>query len=391
MYTEFIDFCKKTYPEFKEVFEKESPSPNLFSFQTVTIPRATFQKIKEFIAIAYHLRNNSSYQKDILGMPPTHTNLSTLMSFDFHIVGGKPKLIEINTNASHFLTSKLMETYVCSKEGRTSFFPNALEKLKDSFLNEWKLFCNHVLKSVCIADEDPTMQKAYFEFLLYKNLFESMNLSVSIDDPKNLVWNSKDLLGSNGQKIDMVYNRSTDFYLEETDSKALKIAYDSNAVCVTPHPQEYKLLADKQRLLDFGSSGFLEKYLSDSEIKLFKETVLEIRDVKAEQKEEIWANRKKYFFKPKNSYGGKGAYKGESITHKVFDQIIENGDYTAQEFAPPSTTQISDQVSHSVDAKVDFRFFVYNGEIQHATARAYIGQTTNFRTLGGGFAALAID
>jgi hypothetical protein len=391
MYSEFIEFSKKEYPEFREVFEKEAPSPNLFSFQTVTIPIATFEKIKEFVQIAYHLRNNSNYQKDILGSVAAHPNLSTLMSFDFHLVNSKPKLIEINTNASHFLTSKLMESFICSNEKRKTPFPEALEKLKASFLNEWKLFGNHLLKTICIADEDPTMQKAYFEFLLYKKLFESMNLSVSIDDPKNFAWNSKDLLNSHGQKIDLVYNRSTDFYFENSDSASLKIAYDNKAVCVTPQPQEYKLLADKKRLLDFGTAGFLEKYLSDSEIKLFREVVLELIEVNADEKEKIWANRKKYFFKPKNSYGGKGAYKGESITHKVFDQIIASDDYIAQEFAPPSTTFITDQVSHKAEAKVDLRFFVYNGEIHYGTARTYIGQTTNFRTLGGGFAALSID
>jgi hypothetical protein len=391
MYNEFLEFSKKEYPEFKDVFEKESLSPNLFSFQTVQIKKSTFEKIQEFVQIAYHLRNNLNYQKDILGASPAHSNLSTLMSFDFHIVNEKPKLIEINTNASHFLTSKIMESFICSFEKRNSPFPNAIGKLKDSFLNEWHLFSNQMLKNICIVDEDPTMQRAYFEFLLYKKLFETMNLDVSIEDPKNLAWNSKELLDSRGKKLDFIYNRSTDFYFEDSNSASLKMAYDSNAVCVSPQPQEYKLLADKKRLLDFGSSGFLEKYLSESEIKIFREIVLEIIEVKASEKEKIWANRKKYFFKPKNSYGGKGAYKGESITHKVFDQIIASEDYIAQEFAPPSTTFITDQVSHKAEAKVDLRFFVYNGEINHAIARTYIGQTTNFRTLGGGFAALSIQ
>lgn len=391
MYTEFIDYAKKDFPEFREVFEKESPSPNLFSFKTVSLKKDAFQKIKFFIEAAYRLRNNSSYQQDILGKAPTHPNLSVLMSFDFHIVAGKPKLIEINTNASHFLTSKLMESFVCSKEKRPSAFPDALENLKKSFLKEWKLFSANELKTISIVDEDPTMQRAHFEFLMYQKMFEGMGLKVSIDDSKELAWNSKDLLNTKNEKIDFVYNRSTDFYFEESMSQALKVAYENNAVCISPQPQEYQLLSDKQRLLDFGSAGFLEKYLKEDEIKLFREIVLEIIEVKNEDKEKLWANRKKYFFKPKNSYGGKGAYKGESITHKTFDQIIEASDYIAQEFAPPSTTMITDQVSHEAEAKYDLRFFVYNGEIHHATARTYIGQTTNFRTLGGGFAALSIE
>jgi hypothetical protein len=391
MYNEFIKHCKNQYPEFKETFEKESPSPNLFSFQTLRLKKATFEKIKEFIQIAFHLRNNKTYQQDILGHEALYPNLSTLMSFDFHIVDEKPKLIEINTNASHFLTSRLMAEFLCQIEKRSPSFPDAIEKLKNSFLNEWHLFSNHLLKNISITDEDPVSQKAYFEFLLYKKLFESMGFSVSIDDTQELEWNSKELLNSKKEKIDFVYNRSTDFYFEKPSSLSIKMAYDNKAACISPQPQEYQLLADKQRLLDFGTEGFLDKYLSAEEVKIFKEIVLETLEVKLEDKEKIWADRKKYFFKPKNSYGGKGAYKGESITHKTFDQTISDGNYIAQEFAPPSTTTISDQVSHNVKAKYDLRFFVYNGEIQHAIARAYIGQTTNFRTLGGGFAALAID
>lgn len=388
MYTEFLEFCKKEYTEFSAVFEKESLSPNLFSFETVSISKKNFDKIKEFIHATYHLRNNSNYQKDILGQAPQHPNLSVLMSFDFHISNGAPKLIEINTNASHYLTSFLMSSFLLKDKNS---FPQALEKLKDSFLNEWNLFSNQMLKSISIVDEDPTMQRAYFEFLLYQKLFEQMGFKVSIDDSKEMAWNGTDLLNSKKEKVDFVYNRSTDFYFEDSMSQALKMAYDNKASCVSPQPQEYQLLADKQRLLDFGTQGFLEKYLSEKEIQLFREIVLEIVEVTSEDKEKLWNNRKKYFFKPKNSYGGKGAYKGESITHKTFDQIIKAGDYIAQEFAPPATTMITDQVSHKTEAKYDLRFYVYNGEIHFATVRTYVGQTTNFRTLGGGFAALTIE
>ena len=40
----------------------------------------------------------------------------------------------------------------------------------------------------------------------------------------------------------------------------------------------------------------------------------------------------------------------------------------------------------SVDLKMDLRNYVYRGEVQLVTARLYQGQTTNFRTPGGGFA-----
>ena len=391
MYTEFLEYCKKTYPEFKDVFEKESLSPNLFSFQTVTIPETAFLKIKNFVQAAYHLRNNISYQKQILGHEALNPHKSVLMSFDFHLVDGQPKLIEINTNASHFLTSKMMESFVLSKLNKESPFPNAIEKLKDSFFNEWKLFSNKILKTICIVDEEPENQRAYFEFLLFKKMFESMGLNVSIEDYKDLKWSGSSLLNLRDEEINLVYNRSTDFYFDTGNSSALKKAYETKTSCITPQPEEYKLLADKERLRDFSRLGFLENYLADDEVNLFNEVLLELIDVTSEHKDQIWSQRKKYFFKPKNSFGGKGVYKGESITHKVFDQIIQAGNYVAQEFAPPPTIPIPDQVNHMIPAKYDLRFYVYDGEIQFATARAYVGQTTNFRTLGGGFAAVLIE
>jgi len=42
------------------------------------------------------------------------------------------------------------------------------------------------------------------------------------------------------------------------------------------------------------------------------------------------------------------------------------------------------------DLKVDLRVYSYLRKIQLLAARLYEGQTTNFRTLGGGFAPVAI-
>lgn len=40
--------------------------------------------------------------------------------------------------------------------------------------------------------------------------------------------------------------------------------------------------------------------------------------------------------------------------------------------------------------KMDIRAYVYNSEIQLLAARLYQGQTTNFRTQGGGFAPVFV-
>jgi hypothetical protein len=68
----------------------------------------------------------------------------------------------------------------------------------------------------------------------------------------------------------------------------------------------------------------------------------------------------------------------------VWAGIIRGG-YVAQEFAAPGERMIRlDGVSQA--RKTDVRLYVYNGQVLLTAARLYQGQTTNFRTPGGGFA-----
>jgi hypothetical protein len=43
-----------------------------------------------------------------------------------------------------------------------------------------------------------------------------------------------------------------------------------------------------------------------------------------------------------------------------------------------------------VSLKYDVRCYVYDGQVQLVAARLYQGQTTNFRTPGGGFALVRV-
>ncbi len=68
----------------------------------------------------------------------------------------------------------------------------------------------------------------------------------------------------------------------------------------------------------------------------------------------------------------------------MFEEILHGG-YIAQEIAPPSEHAVGEQTM-----KADIRCYVYNGHIQLVAARLYQGQTTNFRTPGGGFAPVFV-
>jgi hypothetical protein len=72
------------------------------------------------------------------------------------------------------------------------------------------------------------------------------------------------------------------------------------------------------------------------------------------------------------------------MTRRVFAEVM-GGEYVAQELTPPSERFRG--IGDAREAfKVDIRNYVYDGKTQLMAARLYQGQTTNFRTAGGGFA-----
>jgi hypothetical protein len=94
------------------------------------------------------------------------------------------------------------------------------------------------------------------------------------------------------------------------------------------------------------------------------------------------------FFKPVAGYGAKAAYRGDKLTRRVWSEILES-DFVAQALVPPSGRMIEvDGVQ--TDLKFDIRAYTYAGQVQLLAARMYAGQTTNFRTLGGGFAPVIV-
>ena len=100
--------------------------------------------------------------------------------------------------------------------------------------------------------------------------------------------------------------------------------------------------------------------------------------------DEWWNERKRYFFKPATGYGSKAAYRGDKLTRSTWEQILSRP-YIAQRIVAPSerTIRVADV---EVPLKLDLRNYVYDGRVQLVAARLYQGQTTNFRTAGGGFA-----
>jgi hypothetical protein len=239
------------------------------------------------------------------------------------------------------------------------------------------------LSTLAIVDDEPQSQYLYPEFLLFQQLFERNGIQALVVDPSALEFKAN-ALTLEGRPIDLVYNRLTDFYLEDVRHGPIKDAYESGAVVVTPHPRAHALLASKRTLPLLSNAVFL-KSVGAGEGDIATLTRLIPRTFLVEGAEEKWwTERKHWFFKPLNGYGSRGAYRGDKITRRVFAEVVRGG-YVAQEFSPPGE-RLRTHGDQPLTYKIDIRAYVHEARTQMLAARLYQGQTTNFRTAGGGFA-----
>ena len=78
-----------------------------------------------------------------------------------------------------------------------------------------------------------------------------------------------------------------------------------------------------------------------------------------------------------------------AVTKRVFEEIMQGG-YVAQRMAAPGERMVCAEGAEPQPLKCDVRCYVYEGRVQLVVARLYQGQTTNFRTQGGGFAPVRV-
>jgi hypothetical protein len=374
--------------------------PNLFSSTAVFVSSNEVSRIQSIISSVEQVIALPQYQKDVLTTSPSSSHSENgphgvFMGYDFHLSERGPQLIEINTNAGGALLNIELaraQLACCSDMMWNLDLPHRLEDMEkalyEMFLQEWKTQRDNPLRTVAIVDTDPLNQYLYPEFKLFQNLFTSFGIKAYIVDPKEFTYqNGKLLLGK--EEIDLVYNRLTDFYLREPTSKALRDAYQSEAIVLTPNPHHHALYANKFNLITLCSELELSKLaVSEENRRILTSGIPKTVKVSSHNFEELWKERKHYFFKPNSGFGSKATYRGDKLTHRVWNEIIQ-GEYVAQEIAPPSQRVISLD-GKKQDLKLDLRAYVYQGSVQLLASRLYSGQTTNFRTPGGGFAPVFI-
>ena len=312
-------------------------------------------------------------------------------AFDFHVGEQGPRLIEINTNAGGAMLNAVAEwrhPQCCDDRSPAIRLPASRAQLEQDFVamfrEEWRLARGEApLRVIAIVDEKPQRQFLYPEFQLFQQLFAAQGIHAVIVDPGEL-RHVQGRLCVGEQVIDLVYNRLTDFYLEEPENEVLRHSYLANSAVITPHPRAHALLADKRNLVRLTDAAFLRSAgAAIRDVQLMLDVIPRTRRVQGGE-QDWWRDRKAWFFKPAAGFGSRGAYRGDKITRRAFGEVMQGG-YVAQEFAAPG-----ERLRRAPDGpqmfKVDLRCYVYAGAIQLIAARLYQGQTTNFRTAGGGFA-----
>ncbi len=363
--------------------------PHLFSPTPVFVATARIAEMQRIVEAVEQAVAQPAWREQALARVPSiariaHGARGVFLGYDFHLGPGGAQLIEINTNAGGGLLNALLgraQRDCCLPAHR----PEPEEAYLEMFLAEWRHSRGaQPLPCIAIVDDAPMEQYLYPEFLLFRDMFRRHGLHAVIAEASALEFRDG-ALWHEGQRIDLVYNRLTDFYLEQPRHAALRAAHEAGAAVLTPHPQAHALYADKRNLVTLSDPDFLRALaLPATTVETLLRGVPRTVTVDAARAEALWNERRRYFFKPAAGYGGKAAYRGDKLTRRVWSEIL-GADYVAQETVPPGErAQRLD--GDTRDLKFDIRAYVYDGAIQALAARLYQGQTTNFRTPGGGFA-----
>lgn len=371
--------------------------PHLFSARPVFVAHEHIARMAQVVRAIESVAALPAYREAALSRAPAIAGhapgraRSVFFGYDFHVAGDKVGLIEVNTNAGGAMLNAVLaraHRACClpvERLGASVASAQAFERaIVDMFHAEWRLAGrSEPLTTIAIVDTEPQAQYLYPEFLLFRRLFERSGLRVVIADPKEFSLHAG-RLHAQGVAIDLVYNRLTDFYFEQPDSAALKAAYESDAAVITPHPQAHALYADKRNLALLSDPDALQALGAPADVRdVLAASVPRTFEVTAGNADDVWARRKQLFFKPFAGYGSRAAYRGDKITQRVWSEIAAGG-YVAQDLVVPGERKLDATADRPM--KFDLREYVYDGRVQWSAARLYQGQTTNFRTPGGGFA-----
>ncbi len=363
------------------------------------VAASDFDKMSSVIHAIDAIVYSPAWQQHVLAYAPAIAhhdagNAGILYGYDFHLSESGPQLIEINTNAGGALiVTQILraQSGCCARENEASPSSQAQaaeSDIIDSLLSDFSMVRGHRQPGlIAIVDSNPLDQYLYPEFQRFAELLRARSLPVEICDPSEL-FATPDGLTLRGASVDLIYNRLTDFYFDAPELSALRSAYASGSVVVTPNPRHHALYADKRHLAVLTDPPRLaELGVAPAQQQILFSSIPETRLVDHENADLLWQQRKQFFFKPAAAYGGRGTYRGAKLTRGTFEQLVAANYVAQREVEPP--LRRARVGGETTELKADVRCYVYRGEIQLTAGRLYRGQTTNFRTPGGGFATVS--
>lgn len=363
--------------------------PELFSPHSVTIDSESHRimdrashLITEIMARPAFIEAALTERPEIAAFDPG--NLSAMIGFDYHLTDEGPRLIEINTNAGGLMTSLLWRLRDDSQAAE-----QAVARMVAMFSSEYADWCDEgcaTARHIAIVDRDPFAEYTIDDFHLTRIAFEDFEIEVTICRTDQLQIRDGRLYATDSDTpVDLVYNRSCDFYLEEAGSQVLDTAYREKIACITPNPRGYALLSDKRSL------ALLHKQLDESDCGLSAEDHALVRQVVlpthllAEDPEHFAEVRNSWFFKPINLHAGIGAFRGDKLSRKRL-ATMNPDEYIVQQHAKPTEVAFE-----SGSFKYDVRYFTHQNITIDLSCRLYQGRITNFRTPEGGYTAVLIE
>ena len=372
--------------------KKKMAYPQYFSDQPHFVSRTQLFQMQQFIAAYERALRTPEVLRQLTGNSAAPIEQGIFTSYDFHMHADGPQLIEINTNAAGAVlaldATRQMINCCDSVDDMLPVRPYRFDAAQfiAMFRSEFaRRFPGRTLETVAIVDEAPEQQFFYPEFLLTQKLLQEHGISALIVSPEAISISGDEVYAeqTDGTKtrIDFIYNRLTDFTLENLKHAALREVYDRGLATMSPNPALHALYARKSNLAAFWSPAFDQV----GDIALIRRHIPETRVVDESNRDEMWQSRKEWFFKPVSGFGGKAVYRGDKLTTRVWSEISAGG-YIAQKYVPPRLRQLSADLS----LKYDLRVYTYGEDILGMMARYYQGQTTNFRTEHGGLASVMV-
>lgn len=365
--------------------------PAAISSHSAPLPYTALVKMRRLVSLLYRLARQPAYLEalredlpETARFDPGHD--AVMMGYDFHLDPAGPRLIEVNTNAGGAIYAyRAAFPEATPDRPLPGHFPR---RFLESFHQDFRRFAGPSgppLQRLVILDEQPQEQHLYPEMVFFRDFFRSRGLQADICDPTELQAGA-DGVRLGGQRVEMIYNRHCDFYLEQPAMAGIRAAYLARTVCLSPNPRAYGLLADKHRLADWCDDRFLNSVgVSTRGRALLRELVPHSELLAGQDLDQVWSQRNQLVFKPLTLFGGKGVLIGKSMSRKRFAELDPRATLV-QELVKPS---LSDGGADG-EMKTDYRLFVYRNRLLGVSARLFQGQLTNLRTPGGGFARVDI-